>query len=157
MPSSSVAGVFASACRGPVGFASESSSTIPDSPTGSRSGNWATRDRWPPMASMVFLSVDSKRSLRCSRRDTLSSVIPSFLAIRICVSLRTCRNSHKAISSAISSAARLNFLTLERGQLLDLVIDVCGHAYPLLFFSRARCASNRHQPGGSARDRTTFR
>jgi len=58
------------------------------------------------MASTVFRSVDSKTSLRFSRRETLSWVIPSFLAILICVSLRACRSSRKVISSAISSAAR---------------------------------------------------
>src|SRR5579864_4514486 len=73
------------------------------------------------MASTVFRSVDNKRSVRFSRRETLSWVIPNFLAILTCVSLRACRSSRKLISSAIISAARastllrwagLNFLIL---------------------------------------------
>src|SRR6185436_15834877 len=87
-------------------FALRFSSAIPDSTTGARSGNSATSDRFPPITSTVFRSVDSSRSLRFSSRDTLSCVIPSFLAIRTCVSLRAWRNSRSVISSAISSPAR---------------------------------------------------
>ena len=59
-----------------------SSSAIPDSTTGAQSGNSATSDRVPPIASTVFRSVDNSRLLRFSSRETLSWVIPSFLAMR---------------------------------------------------------------------------
>ena len=75
-----------------VGFGLGSSSAMPDRTTGARSGNSATSERFPPMASTVFRSVDSKRSLRFSRRETLSWVIPRVLAIRTCVSLRARRS-----------------------------------------------------------------
>jgi hypothetical protein len=52
---------------------------MPERTTGSLSGNSATRDRLPPIASTVFLKVESRRSLRCSRRETLSWVMPSSL------------------------------------------------------------------------------
>jgi IS5 family transposase len=66
------------------------------------------------MASMVFRRVDSKRSLRFSRRETLSCVMPGFYAIRICVSLRACRSSRKVISSATNCATRASTGSLPR-------------------------------------------
>lgn len=54
-----------------------STSEIPNSTTGSRSGNSATRERLPPIASTDFRRVESKRSLRFSRRETPSWVMPS--------------------------------------------------------------------------------
>lgn len=150
--------IYASACRRLVGFDAKSSSAIPDSLTGSRSGNWATRDRFPPMASMVFLSVDSKRSLRCSRRDTLSCVIPSFLAIRTCVSLRACRSSRKVISSAINSAARASTFFRWRGRNFLILSSTFVAMLTPFPSSVARDAhQNGHRPCGSTRDKTAFR
>ena len=45
---------------------------MPVSSTGGRSGNLATSERLPPMASTVLRSVDNRRSLRCSSRETPS-------------------------------------------------------------------------------------
>ena len=55
----------------------EPGSAMPDSSTGGRSGNLAIRERLPPMASTVFRSVESSRSLRCSSRETPSWLMPS--------------------------------------------------------------------------------
>ena len=59
-----------------VGFDLGLSSAMPDRTTGARSGNSATSERLPPIASTVFRRVDSKGSLRFSRRETLSWVTP---------------------------------------------------------------------------------
>ena len=47
------------------------------------------------MASMVFLRVDSRRLLRFSRRETLSWLIPSVLAMWVCVSFRARRSRNR--------------------------------------------------------------
>jgi Branched-chain amino acid transport system / permease component len=107
-------------CFRALSLSDASSSLIPDSTTGGRSGNSATSDRLPPMASTVFRSVDSRRSLRFSRRETLSWVTPRALAMRICVSLRALRSSRKVISSAINSAARASTFLRRAG--LNLLI-----------------------------------
>ena len=45
-------------------------SAMPDSSTGSRSGNVAISEKVPPTVLTVLRSVESSRSLRCSSRDT---------------------------------------------------------------------------------------
>lgn len=60
------------------------------------------------MASTVFRSVESNRSLRFSSRETLSWVIPRVFASLTCVILRACRSSHEVIFSAIHYAARVS-------------------------------------------------
>ena len=47
-----------------------SCSAIPASSTGGLSGKRATSDRQPPIVSTVLRSADSRRSLRCSSRET---------------------------------------------------------------------------------------
>ena len=47
-----------------------SMAAMPDNRTGSRSGNSATRERLPPMASTYLRRVESIRSLRLSSRET---------------------------------------------------------------------------------------
>ena len=126
-PSTQQPTVYASACRRPVGFDSESSSAIPDSITGSRSGNWATTDRFPPMASMVFLSVDRKRSLRCSRCDTILRD-PKLLGLSNLRELaRVPQFKQGHLLSDQRSGASLNVLPLERAQLLGCVVDIRSH------------------------------
>jgi len=94
------------------------------------------------MAWTVFRSVESNRSLRFSRRETPSWVIPNFFAIRTCVSFRAWRSSRKVISSAISAAARASTF-LRCAKFSDLVFHVVGHDHLFRFFSLARCASKR--------------
>src|SRR5579871_2336903 len=65
-----------------AGFGFGSSPAMPERTTGAQSGNSAISERFPPIASTVLRSVDSKRSVRFSRRETLSWVTPSVLAIR---------------------------------------------------------------------------
>ena len=60
---------------------------MPDNSTGGRSGNRATRDRLPPIASIVLRNVESNRSVRCSSRETPSWVMPSSVATCAWVSL----------------------------------------------------------------------
>lgn len=92
----------------------------PDRRTGERSGNSAMIESSPPRLSTYLRSVEMRRSLRCSRRETWSCEIPSDLATRACVNRCARRTSRSESSSATSSAARACFShyswSEERGQ-----------------------------------------
>jgi len=101
---------------------------MPDKTTGGLSANFATRDRLPPMASIVFWSVNNMRLVRFSRRETLSWLMPSVFVMRVYVSFRARRSLRSVISSAISSAARAStFLWRAGAQSLNLGLSgYCG-------------------------------
>ena len=89
---------------------------MPGSSTGGRSGNVAMSERLPPIASTVRRRVESKRSLRCSSRETPCWLMPSTRATLSWVSWRALRSSRSVISSAMSSAERFSSCAAERGR-----------------------------------------
>ena len=98
------------------------------------------------MASTVLRSVESSKSLRCSRRDTPSCVMPSSRARVTCVSCRALRSSRNVISSAISSAARSSTLCRRSG----IVRSGWSLVYCILRYVRLICRfGSRGRPGCS--------
>jgi hypothetical protein len=106
------------------------------------------------MASTVFRRVDSKRSLRFSRRETLSG-LPSVLAIFTCVSLRVPQfpQSHFLANQLCRPARDLR--ALGGAQFLHFVLQNDWHGYVLVFFVRDRCSSNLSSAFAMSRRRPT--
>src|ERR1700739_3343974 len=90
--------------------AQASSEVIPVSTTGSRSGNSATRDSFPPIASTERRSVEMCISVRFSISEICFCATPRFFAMRTCVISRARRSCCKVISSASSTLARFSIL-----------------------------------------------
>ena len=80
-------------------------SAKPEISTCGRLGKRAISDRLPPMASIVLRNVESRRSVRCSIRDTASWLTPSSRAMLTWVRRRALRNSRSVISSEMNFAA----------------------------------------------------
>ena len=106
---------------------------------------------------MVFLRVDRKRSLRCSRCDTILRD-PKLLGLSNLRELaRVPQFPQGHLLSAQRSGASLNFLPLERAQLLNFVVDIRSHGYPFPSSVARDARQNGHRPCGSARDNTACR
>ena len=108
-------------------------------------------------ASMVFLSVDRKRSLRCSRCDTILRD-PKLLGLSNLRELaRVPQFKQGHLLSDQRSGASLHVLPLERAQLLNFVVDIRSHGYPFPSSVARDARQNGHRPCGSVGDRTAFR
>ena len=111
-----------------VGLGSGGSSLIPDKTTGSRSGNSATSESCPPIASTWPRRVEIRRSLRFSPIETPSCPIRGYLATSLPRQFARFPNlSTRHFLSSELSCAGLHLLALRGVELLDNVVHVLGY------------------------------